>query len=89
MKIWIKEIILTTGLVKGIQQRKRIVAAQNVAYRYEVRSGTDVKYAPLLKRLSNRPSDVSKKRRIEDNIVVSFFKGFPANTIAKALYLAK
>jgi hypothetical protein len=47
MKIWIKEIILTTGLqVKGIQQRKRIVAAIN-KYKADMKSvlGTDIKYA--------------------------------------------
>jgi hypothetical protein len=61
MKRWIKEIILTTGLqVKGIQKGNEIVAAINTS-RYEVRSGTDKKYAPLLKRLKvNLTSDVKK-----------------------------
>jgi hypothetical protein len=53
MKIWIKEIILTTGLqVKGIQQ-KETKLLRNKQYKADMKSvlGTDVKYAPLLKRL--------------------------------------
>jgi hypothetical protein len=53
MKIWIKEIILTTGLqVKGIQQRNEVVAAIN-KYKADMKSvlGTDVKYASIVKRL--------------------------------------
>jgi hypothetical protein len=52
VKIWIKEI-LTTGLqVKGIQQKKRVVAAIN-KYKADMKSvlGTDVKYASIVKRL--------------------------------------
>jgi hypothetical protein len=49
MKIWIKEIILTTGLQVKVFS-KRIVAAIN-KYKADMKSvlGTDVKYASLLK----------------------------------------
>jgi hypothetical protein len=53
MKIWIKEIILTTGLqVKGIQ--KLLVAAIN-KYKADMKSvlGTDVKYASIVKEVES------------------------------------
>jgi hypothetical protein len=55
MKIWIKEIILTTGLqVKGIQQRE-VVAAIN-KYKADMKSvlGTDVKYASIVKEVESK-----------------------------------
>jgi hypothetical protein len=55
MKIWIKEIILTTGLqVKGIQQKETVVAAINKKADMKSVLGTDVKYASIVKEVESK-----------------------------------
>jgi hypothetical protein len=75
MKIWIKEIILTTGLqVKGIQQKETVVAAINKKADMKSVLGTDVKYASIVKEVESKFDlrMLKNKEGLSEIFVVSF-----------------